>query len=170
MRKFFVLLLSVLAALVVTMAPASAIGPISTTRDGGLHFVGSPDLTVVGNVASGFSLRATGEVAGAGTVATATLTADVAVTTGCINRGSQGQQPNGLQRSFTTAVGSETFRTRSGRGSFDFTTNTVTAAGRRCPDQMTPVLVSVTFSNIVLTVTSQTGTTIARLADITRPA
>jgi hypothetical protein len=170
MRKFLVLLLSVLAALALTMAPASAIAPTSTTRDGGLHFVGSPDLTVVGDVASGFSLRATGEVAGAGTAATATLRADVSVTTGCINRGSQGQQPSGLERSTTTVAGSQTFQTRSGRGTFDVSTNTVGVGGRTCPDRMTPVLVSVTFSNILLTITSQTGTITATFADISRPA
>jgi hypothetical protein len=106
-------------------------------------------------------LTATGEVAGAGQTATATLSATANVTRGCINRGSQGQQPSGLQRSFTTTTGSQTFNTRSGRGSFHVSTNPVTVAGFSCPDKMTPVLVSVTFTDVTLTITSQTGTTTA---------
>jgi hypothetical protein len=169
MRRVLVVLVSVLAALAFTMAPASAVAPETVTRDGGLHFVGRPSVVLEGSLQSGVFLRATGEVAGAGTSATATLSADVSYTTGCINRGSQDQQPSGLQRSFTTVVGSETFETRQGRGSFDVVTDTVTAAGRDCPDGMVPVLVSVTFTDITLTVTSQTGTTTASFPDITFP-
>ena len=168
MRKLSVLILSLFAALALTMAPASAVGPTSTTRDGGLHFVGSPNLTVVATT-GGFALNATGEVAGAGTAATATLTADVAVTTGCINRGSQGQQPSGLERSFTAVTGSVPIETRQGRGTFNVTTDTAGVGTRTCPDQMTPVLVSVSFTNIVLTITAQTGTITATFPDQSAP-
>lgn len=167
MRRVLVVLLSVIAGVAFTMASASAVPPTSTTRDGGLHFVGRPNLTVVGSVEEGtVALRATGEVAGAGTTATATLSADAVVTTGCINRGAQDQQPSGLQRETTTVLGSQEFNTRQGRGTFDVTTNAITL-DRICPDQMTPVLVSVEFTNIVLTVTSQTGTITATFPDQT---
>jgi hypothetical protein len=162
--KLLVPLFAALTALAVA-APALAVGPTSVTRTGGLHFVGTPDVTATKTATSAF-LTATGEVAGAGTTATATLSATADVTRGCINRGSQGQQPSGLQRSFTTTTGSQTFHTRSGRGSFDVSTTPVTVAGFRCPDQMTPVLVSVTFTDITLTITSSTGTTTATFPDI----
>jgi hypothetical protein len=144
---------------------AFAVGPTSVTRTGGLHFVGTPDVTATKTADTAF-LTATGEVAGAGPTATATLSATADVTRGCINRGSQGQQPSGLQRSFQTTTGSQTFNTRSGRGSFNVPTDPVTAAPFPCPDKMTPVLVSVTFTDVVLTVTSQTGTTTATFPDI----
>jgi hypothetical protein len=144
---------------------AFGVGPTSITQTGGLHFVGSPDVTATKTDLSNIFLTATGEVAGAGTSATATLSATVEITTGCINRGSKDQQPSGLQTSTSTTTGSETFRTRSGRGTFDVDTNPVDAS-RTCPDQMVPVLVSATFTDITLTITSQTGTTTATFPDI----
>jgi hypothetical protein len=154
---------TLLASLFVT--EALAVAPDSITRTGGLHFVGQPDVTA-SKTSTSATLTATGEVAGAGTTASATLSATADVTRGCVNRGSQGQQPSGLQRSFQTTTGSVTFRTRSGRGKFSVTTDPVTTEGFGCPDRMTPVLVSVTFTDITLTVTSQTGTTTATFPDI----
>src|SRR5919201_2071015 len=148
-----------------TAGSALAVAPTDITRTGGLHFVGQPDVTATKTTTEAF-LTATGEVAGAGETATATLSATADVTRGCINRGSQGQQPSGLRRSFQVTTGSETFNTRSGRGSFNVSTEPVTAAPFRCPDQMTPVLVGVTFTDVTLTVTSQTGTTTATFPDI----
>jgi hypothetical protein len=136
-----------------TATAALAVGPTSVTQVGGLHFVGTPDVTATKDV-SGVFLTATGEVAGAGTTATATLAADVTITTGCINRGSKDQQPSGLQRSSSPTVGTTTFRTRSGRGTFSVSTTPVDASSRTCPDDMTPVLVSATFTNVELTITS----------------
>jgi hypothetical protein len=152
MRK---LVLGTFLLALVALAPSAvfAVGPTSTTSTGGLHFVGQPDLTVQGG-SSGVWLRATGEVAGAGTTATATLSADVEVVRGCINRGSKDQQPSGLQASFGTTSGSTTFHTRSGRGTFTVDTSTITAAPFSCPDQMVPVLVSVKWTNILLTISS----------------
>ena len=152
-------------AVLVTATTALAVGPTSVTRTGGLHFVGAPDVTATKTATSAF-LTATGEVAGAGETATATLSATADVTRGCINRGSKGQQPSGLQRSFQTTTGSETFNTRQGRGTFAVDTDAVTTEGFACPDRMTPVLVSVTFTDVTLTVTSQTGTTTATFPDI----
>jgi hypothetical protein len=165
LRRIGIIAVLSLILAAVAAVPALAVGPTSITRTGGLHFVGQPDVTATKTATSAF-LTATGEVAGAGPTATATLSATVDVTRGCINRGSQGQQPSGLQRSFQTTTGSETFQTRSGRGSFDVSTTPITAAPFSCPDRMTPVLVSVTFTDITLTVTSQTGTTTATFPDI----
>src|ERR671939_244033 len=160
LKKRFVALAALIGAVAAISTAAFAVGPTSVTQTGGLHFVGTPDVTATKTDTSAF-LTATGEVAGAGPTATATLSATADVTRGCINRGSQGQQPSGLQRSFTTTTGSQTFNTRSGRGSFDVSTNPVSVAGFTCPDRMTPVLVGVTFTDVTLTVTSQTGTTTA---------
>ncbi len=109
-----------------TAAAAFAVPPATITRTGGLHFVGQPDVTATKTATSAF-LTATGEVAGAGTSATATLTADVTVVRGCVNQG--GNQPRGLQRSFETTTGSVTFETRSGRRMFTASTNPITTAG-----------------------------------------
>jgi hypothetical protein len=139
-------------AMLVPAAVALAVAPTSITQSGGLHFVGTPDVTATKTSTSAF-LTATGEVAGAGTTATATLSANAEVTTGCINRGSKDQQPSGLQRTTTTTSGTTTFRTRSGRGTFTVSTLPITTS-RTCPDQMVPVLVSVTFTDVTLTITS----------------
>jgi hypothetical protein len=156
------------ALLASTFATAAfTVPPTSVTRTGGIHFVGNPDVTATKTATSAF-LTATGEVAGAGsTGGTADLSADVEVVRGCINRGSQGQQPSGLQRSFETTTGTVEFdTTRQGRGSFTVSTEPVDVSGFTCPDRMIPVLVSATFTNITLTVTSQTGTTTATFPDI----
>jgi hypothetical protein len=139
-------------AMLVPAAVALAVAPTSVTQSGGLHFVGTPDVTATKTSTSAF-LTATGEVAGAGTTATATLAANAEVTTGCINRGSKDQQPSGLQTTTTTTSGTTTFRTRSGRGTFTVSTVPITTS-RTCPDQMVPVLVSVTFTDVTLTITS----------------
>jgi hypothetical protein len=105
-------------------------------------------------------LTATGEVAGAGTGGTATLTADVTATVGCINPGSKDQQPKGLQEAAATVTGSEEFTTKQGRGTFTVTTEPITIESFdfTCPGKMEETLVGdVTFSNIVLTITAQTG-------------
>ena len=167
---------TIASALLLVIAPAIlstgafAIAPTEVTQTGGLHFVGQPDLQVNKDIENGqvtsASLTATGEVAGAGRTATATLSATAEVTQGCINRG--GGDPQGLQRTTTTVTGSDTFNTRQGRGTFDVTTSEITApsGGFTCPSRnMTPVLVSVDFTDITLTVTSQTGTTTATFPD-----
>ena len=149
-----------------TATAAWAVDPISTTRDGGLHFVGTPTVEVHKSSTEAY-LTASGEVAGAGPTATATLSSSAEVTRGCINRGSKDQEPSGLQRSFTTVSGSTTFRTRSGRGTFTVeTAPRITAAPFACPDRMVPVLVSVVFHDVTLTITSQTGTITAFYGDI----
>jgi len=142
---------------------AQAASAVTITQSGGLHFVGTPTVTTTKDATSA-TLSAIGEVAGAGTTATATLTATAEVTTGCINRGSKDQQPSGLERTFTQVSDTDTFRTRSGRGTFSL--STTVGIDRTCPDQMVPVLVSVVFHDVTVTVTSQTGTTTAFFGDI----
>ena|SRR5215216_2550771 len=152
LRKFGIIAVLSLIIAVVAAVPALAVNATSTTSKGGLHFVGTPQVTATKTSTSAF-LTATGEVAGAGTFATARLAADAEVTTGCINRGSQDQQPSGLKRTTTTTAGQTTFRTRSGRGTFSVSTQPITTS-RNCPDQMVPVLVSVNFTHVTLTITS----------------
>jgi hypothetical protein len=167
-KKTRVLVPAITAALVLMMGPAMlstgafAVGPTSTTRDGGLHFVGSPDL----RVNSDGSLTAKGEVAGAGGGGTATLSADVTATLGCVNRG--GNEPSGLQDEDTDVTGSDDFTTRNGRGTFTVTTDEVTVEDFdfSCPPgQARETLVSVEYSNIVLTIEAQTGTITATFPD-----
>lgn len=160
-RMFIVLAI----AMLVPAAVALAVAPTSVTQSGGLHFVGTPDVTATKTSTSAF-LTATGEVAGAGTTATATLSANAEVTRGCINRGSKDQEPSGLQTTTTVTSGTQTFNTRAGRGTFNVSTQPITTAGFTCPDQMTPVLVSVTFTDVTLTITSGPKTLTATFPDI----
>lgn len=146
--------MSVAAAL--ALAIAATLMATAALGQQGLHFVGTPTVTATKTDTSAF-LTARGEVAGAGTTATATLSANATVTTGCINRGAKDQQPSGLQQTTTTVAGTTTFNTRQGRGTFTVSTEPITL-DRTCPDRMTPVLVSVVFTDVTLTVTSQTGT------------
>jgi hypothetical protein len=161
----------VLVAPAMLSTGAFAIPPDEVTRDGGLHFVGDPDLTVNkefdenGRVVSA-SLTAEGEVAGAGPTATATLSSTAEVEQGCITRG--GGEPGGLEDVTVEATGSEEFNTRQGRGAFTVETNEIEpgAGGFDCPSrQQTEVILGVTFTEITLTVESQTGTTTATFAD-----
>src|SRR5438094_8217750 len=135
LKKRSVVVAALVGAIAAVSAVALAVGPTSVTQTGGLHFVGSPDVTATKTSTSAY-LTATGQVAGAGTTATATLSATAEVTRGCINRGSQGQEPSGLQTSSQTTSGSVGFHTRSGRGTFTVSTTPVTAAGFSCPDHM----------------------------------
>jgi hypothetical protein len=152
LKKRYVVVAALVGAIAAISTVAYAVGPTSVTQSGGLHFVGTPDVTATKTADTAF-LTATGEVAGAGTTATATLAANAEVTTGCINRGSKDQQPSGLQRTETAVSGQQTFNTRSGRGTFNVSTDPITT-NRACPDQMVPVLVSVTFTDVTLTITS----------------
>ncbi len=171
---------TIAAALVVMMVTpailstaAFAVAPTSTTRDGGLHFVrGTVDLQRVGD-----TLTATGEVAGAGTGAgTATLSADVSATLGCLTnepRGNPGggqNEPSGLREVETTVTATAPFEpTRQGRGTFEVTTEPITIDDFdfSCPSpNMTEVLVGgISFTNIVLTISAQTGTITATFPD-----
>ena len=165
-------IIAVLSLIVGAIAavPAFAVAPTTITTTGGLHVCQDSTLDVdkvlnfdpvTGELVSA-NLVGTGEVCGAGTGGTATLTSTATVTTGCINPGSMDHQPRGLQRTTTTSSGTAALEiTRPGRGQFNVETTEVGLAGRTCPGQQEPVLVSVLFSDITLTITSQTGTVTA---------
>jgi hypothetical protein len=163
-------LLAVLSAVVAAMAalPALAVGPTSVTQTGGLHVCEGSSLDVTADKTDGAFLTATGEVCGAGRTATATLSSTVEATVGCVTRG--GGTPMGLEEAATGTTGEVTFRTRSGRGTFEVSTEPVTIQDFdfECPSaQQTEVIVgSVTFTDITLTITSQTGTITATFPDI----
>jgi hypothetical protein len=168
MRKLGII--AVLALLVTALAavPALAVAPTDITRTGGLHFTGAPNVT--GTLENNTSfLTATGNVAGAGaTGGTADLSATALVTRGCVTPPGN-NEPSGLVRTGEATSGTVEFdTTRQGRGSFTVSTEPIDIAGFTCPSRnMTPVLVSVTYTDITLTVTSQTGTTTATFPDIT---
>jgi hypothetical protein len=168
--------LGLLAALSVIIAvvaawPALAVGPTTVDQTGGLHVCAGSTLDVTATKTSGPNgsafLTATGEVCGAGQTATANLTATATAVVGCINRGSKDQEPSGLQETTTQVAGSQTFNTRAGRGSVNVRTDSVTIPEDfSCPPPMTETLVSVTFTDIVLTITSTSGTITATFPDI----
>jgi hypothetical protein len=166
LRKLGIIAVLSLIVTAIAVVPALAVGPTSTTRDGGLHFVGAPDVTATKTATSAF-LTATGEVAGAGPTATATLSSTAEFTAGCLNRG--GNEPRGLQEVTSTVLGSTTFQTRSGRGTFTVQSSDVTIPESfSCPPgQAEEVIVGpITFTDITLTITSQTGTITATFPDI----
>jgi hypothetical protein len=163
--SLLVMALAAVPALAATTATATA---TNTTRTGGLHFTTAPTVTAT-LLNNQSTLTATGEVAGAGsTGGTANLSATATVTRGCLTP-PENNEPSGLVRSTTTTSGTVNFpTTRNGRGSFTVSTTPITTAGFTCPSaNMTPVLVSVTYSNIKLTVTSQTGTATATFPNLT---
>jgi hypothetical protein len=168
MRRIGIIAVLSLIVAAIAAVPALAVPPTDIDRTGGLHFVGQPNVTATFDDNTSF-LTATGEVAGAGPSATATLSADALVTRGCVTP-SGSNRPRGLERTREFTLGEQTFETRSGRGSFNVSTDPITLEGFGCPSaNMEPVLVSVRYTNITLTVTSQTGTTTATFPDIRVP-
>ena len=163
-------IVAVLATLLMafTASAALAVAPTSVTQTGGLHVCEGTALDVTATKTDGAFLTATGEVCGAGTTATATLSATATATVGCVTRG--GGTPMGLEEVATGTTASETFRTRAGRGPFDVSTEPITIEdfAFECPSaQQTEVIVgSVTFTDITLTITSQTGTITATFPDL----
>jgi hypothetical protein len=169
LRKLGIIAVLSLIVTALAVVPALAVAPTSVTETGGLHVCQgsaldvSPDTTATGEK----FLTATGEVCGAGTTATATLSATAEFTAGCLNRG--GNEPSGLQEVTTTVVGSDTFNTRQGRGTFDVDTNAVTIPETfECPSRnMQEIIVGpINFTDVTLTITSQTGTITATFPDI----
>ena len=149
-------------------------GPTSTTRSGGLHFVGEPLLTV--DKTDGATLTATGEVAGAGTGAgTATIEATVSATVGCITP-SGSNEPSGLEDVQTTTTATAPFTpTRQGRGEFTVTTEPISIEDLEvdgepfeCPSaNMEETIVGdFTFTGITLTIDAQTGSIEATFPDV----
>jgi|SRR5215207_9812500 len=166
-------IIAVLSLIVTALAavPALAVAPTSVTQTGGLHVCEGSALDVTAHKTTGPNgsafLTATGEVCGAGTTATATLSANAVVTVGCINPGSKDQEPSGLQTTTTTTAGTQTFNTRAGRGTVNVSTVPITIPEDfSCPPPMRETLVSVTFTDVVLTITSQTGSITATFPNI----
>jgi hypothetical protein len=169
LRKFGIIAVLSLIVTALAAVPALAVAPTSVTETGGLHVCeGSAlDLTASKTDAGSF-LTATGEVCGAGRTASAVLSATAEATVGCVTRG--GGEPRGLEEAATGTVGEVTIRTRSGRGAFSVPTEPVTIGDFdfECPSaQQREVLVGpVNFTDITLTITSQTGTIEATFADL----
>jgi hypothetical protein len=164
-------IVAVLATLVmaVSASAALAVAPTEVIQTGGLHVCEGTTLDVSpGSTGAGKFLTATGEVCGAGRTATATLSATATATVGCVTRG--GGTPSGLERVRTATAASEQFPTRQGRGSFDVSTEPLSIGDFdfECPSaQQTEVLVGpITFTDITLTITSQTGTITATFPDL----
>jgi hypothetical protein len=157
------------------MTGAFAVGPTEVTRDGGLHFVGDPDVTA-SKTDEGATLTATGEVAGAGQGAgTATLDATVSVTVGCITPSGR-NEPQGLEEASTTTTATAPFTpTRQGRGEFTVTTEPISIEDLEvdgepfeCPSaNMEETIVGdFTFTGITLTIDAQTGSIEATFPDV----
>ena len=92
------------------------------------------------------------------TTATATMSGTATVVTGCINRGATDTQPQGLQRTTTTVSQTQTVNVESGRAFLDILTTPLNASELgTCPDQMTPVIVCVTFADVSIAVVPNSG-------------
>jgi len=164
-------IIAVLSLIVTALAavPALAVAPTEVTETGGLHVCQGTVLDVSAeSTGAGKFLTATGEVCGAGPTATATLSATAEATVGCVTRG--GGEPSGLEEVSTATSASETFRTRAGRGTLDVSTEPLSIEDFdfQCPSaQQTEVLIGpITFTDVTLTITSQTGTITATFPDI----
>ena len=170
MRKIGII--AVLSLLVTAFAavPALAVAPTSVVETGGLHVCQGSVLDVSADTTAtgGKFLTTTGEVCGAGRTATVELTADASATVGCVTRG--GGEPSGLERVRTAVAASEEVPTRAGRAEFDVSTEPLSIEDFdfECPSaQQTEVIVGpITFTDITLTITSQTGTITATFPDI----
>jgi hypothetical protein len=112
------------------------------------------------SVTSANALECVFNVSGLGgaTTATATLTADATVTTGCINRGAAETQPQGLQRTTTTVTQTQTVNVQGGRATFDIVASLPSASQLRdCPDGMTPVIVCASYTDVSIAVVPNSG-------------
>ena len=164
-------IIAVLSLIVTALAaiPAFAVAPTTVTQTGGLHVCEGTALDVSpGSTGAGKFLTATGEVCGAGRTATATLSATAEATLGCVTRG--GGTPSGLEEVSTATAASEQFPTRQGRGEFDVSTEPLSVEDFdfACPSaQHREVIVGpINFTDVTLTITSQTGTITANFPDI----
>ena len=156
-KKVAIIPTAITAALVL-MASTTLMSGTAFAQQG-LHFTSDPTATVRGN-----TLIVTGEVAGAGRTATATLTGTAEVTQGCVNKG--GNEPRGLQTTTEDILVTEPFNTRQGRGSFTLDFTATGDPNFSCPSpNMRATVVDVSFTGLVLTVTSQTGTIVTQLPD-----
>jgi len=168
LRKFGILAILSLIVSALAAVPALAVAPTTVESTGGLHVCEGSALDVTADKTDGAFLTATGDVCGAGPTATATLSATAVATVGCVTRG--GGEPMGLEEAATGTTGEATFRTRAGRGTVDVSTDPITIEDFdfQCPSaQQTEVIVgSVTFTDITLTITSQTGTITATFPDL----
>src|SRR5829696_2032058 len=168
MRRLGIVAVLATLLMAVSASAALAVPPTTVTQTGGLHVCQGTALDVTANKTDGAFLTATGEVCGAGTSATATLSATATATVGCVTRG--GGEPRGLEEVATATTASEQFPTRQGRGSFDVSTEPLSVEDFEfeCPSaQQTEVLVGpITFTDVTLTITSQTGTITATFPDI----
>jgi hypothetical protein len=112
------------------------------------------------NIVGENQLRCTADVSGLGGAETATafLTANARVTTGCITP-SGSNEPRGLQRTTTSVSDQQTVNVEGGRAVFTLTTDPLDAEELRdCPSEnMTPTIVCVTFSNISIRVEPSSG-------------
>src|SRR5215213_11014540 len=124
MRRLGIVAVLATLLMAVSASAALAVAPTTVTQTGGLHVCEGTALDLTANKTDGAFLTATGEVCGAGTTATATLSANVEATVGCITRG--GGEPMGLEEAATGTTGEVTFRTRSGRGAFEVSTEPIT--------------------------------------------
>jgi len=169
LRKFGIIAVLSLIATALAAVPALAVAPTSVTQTGGLHVCEGTTLDVTATKTDGAFLTATGEVCGAGPSATATLTSNVEATVGCITP-SGSNQPKGLQEASTGTTGEVTFETRAGRGTASVATEPVTiedfAFECPSPNQAEVLVGPVTFTDITLTITSQTGQILATFPDI----
>ena len=148
LRHVAAVLAAVVCLSIVSALPASAVAAKFHSANGSINSNGS--LTV------SFDERGLGN----GNI-DYTLTADVDATFACINGG--GKNPSAAnKRTISSEVStSGSFESKNGRVVASLTTSTPTAGGFACPNGQRLVLASVSYTNIVLTdTTNGTSTTV----------
>src|SRR5215204_7331874 len=104
LRKLGIIAVLSLIVTAVAAVPALAVAPTTVTQTGGLHVCEGSALDVTADKTDGAFLTATGEVCGAGRTATATLSANVEATVGCVTP-PLSNEPRGLRQVSTGTTG-----------------------------------------------------------------
>lgn len=148
MKKTRVLVPAITAALVLMATPMLLQGALAAPT------LKSEECTTTADD----NLRCRFNVSGLGgaETATATLTGDATITTGCVNRG--GNEPSGLEGETVDVLETSTVNVQGGRATFTFETDFDAAELRDCPSRnMTPVIVCAEFTNLELEVVPSSG-------------
>ncbi len=152
-RKVALICAAIVALSIATIAPASAVAAKFHDATASVNNDGS--LTV------SFDERGLGD----GDI-NYVLTADASATFACINGGNKHPQAANKETINSQVSAAGTFQSKNGRVIASLTTTAPTSGDFACPSGQRLVLASVSYSNIVLTDTTNSSTT--SVADVTR--
>ena len=146
--------LSLVAGL--TAIAAIAIWPVTASATSGAHFFKDTSASVANSGALSVHIDEAG--LGDGVTTNYTLTAQATATYACINGG--GNHPKAANKeTFNREVsGGASFQAKNGRVQADMSVGPISAGSFKCPSGQRLVLAAVSYSNIVLTDTSNSVT------------